>query len=216
MNCAVYYIVNNKTNTYYIGSTNNKTRRLARHKSELKTNRHSNAHIQRSYNLYGACCFEFGVLEYCALDDLRSTEQFYIDYFRSLGITLFNIVLEDVNRPQIGRKFSAESRQKISKALSNKVVSQEQRDYLSECAKRQWEDPNTREKLMSYHRSRTHKIKEPKPNGAIKKNYTFMLDGSVVNVFNLAQFCRDNGLKEEKMRDVYAGRRKSYKGWTKF
>lgn len=40
-------------------------------------------------------------------------------------------------------------------------------------------------------------------------------DGSVVNVYNMKDFCRDNGLNDSHMCAVYYGKRKQHKGWTK-
>lgn len=40
-------------------------------------------------------------------------------------------------------------------------------------------------------------------------------DGEVVTIYNLAKFCRENGLTEGNMRYVYYGKRNHHKGWTK-
>jgi len=40
--------------------------------------------------------------------------------------------------------------------------------------------------------------------------------GNVVEVYNMAQFCRDNGLESKLMSYVVNGKRDSHKGWTKY
>lgn len=38
----------------------------------------------------------------------------------------------------------------------------------------------------------------------------------VVEIYNLAQFCRENGLTNTLMKHVYEGRQKHHKGWRKY
>lgn len=44
---GIYVIRNSINSLIYIGSTNNFTRRMTRHKSSLKCNKHDNTHLQR-------------------------------------------------------------------------------------------------------------------------------------------------------------------------
>ena len=41
-------------------------------------------------------------------------------------------------------------------------------------------------------------------------------DGEVVRVFNMAKFCRENGLNRANLHKVYTGVRQSHKGWTTY
>lgn len=51
---------------------------------------------------------------------------------------------------------------------------------------------------------------------AHSKSYKFKNpEGEVVDIYNLAKFCRENGLDQGTMWHVFNGREKSYKGWTK-
>lgn len=49
---------------------------------------------------------------------------------------------------------------------------------------------------------------------ALSKNYRFLSpEGEVVEVFNLAKFCRLHNLDDGHMGKVFTGLRKSHKGW---
>ena len=51
---------------------------------------------------------------------------------------------------------------------------------------------------------------------ATAKSYTFKNpNGDIVEIYNLLQFCRDNGLNQRRMWDVHSGKRSSHKRWTK-
>lgn len=48
------------------------------------------------------------------------------------------------------------------------------------------------------------------------KSYKFMSpSGGIVDIYNMAKFCRDHGLNKSKMAAINAGRMLSYNGWTK-
>lgn len=48
------------------------------------------------------------------------------------------------------------------------------------------------------------------------KHYVFKSpSGEIVNVYNISEFCRKNGLLNQHMGKVHLGKRKSHKGWTK-
>lgn len=87
---GVYSIHNIITDEYYIGSSRHMYTRLARHRSDLRKNKHQNHLLQESWNKYGENAFDYDVIEYCENNDsiLRDREQFYIDTLHpSLNIT---------------------------------------------------------------------------------------------------------------------------------
>ena len=49
---GIYSIRNSVNNKIYIESSCNLKRRILRHKTELKHNKHYNKHLQRAYNKY--------------------------------------------------------------------------------------------------------------------------------------------------------------------
>lgn len=68
---GIYMIQNTLNNHKYIGSTNNFKRRIIRHRSELRTNKHHSLYLQRAYNRYGEDKFTVSILEKC--DSVRDT-----------------------------------------------------------------------------------------------------------------------------------------------
>lgn len=59
---GIYAIHNNKNDKWYIGSSNDVSRRLKTHKRELQNGSHNNLLLQHEYNSYGADSFSFIVL----------------------------------------------------------------------------------------------------------------------------------------------------------
>ena len=64
MHGGIYLITNRKTNKIYIGQAEVICFRIKSHAIKLANNKHSNKHLQRSYNKYGNDIFVVKVLEY--------------------------------------------------------------------------------------------------------------------------------------------------------
>jgi group I intron endonuclease len=90
MNSGIYKILCSKSGKFYIGSSQELTRRKIHHYNRLRANKHGNPHLQNSFNLYGESNIIFNVLEYCSVSELLIREQFYIDQNKGMGI-LFNV-----------------------------------------------------------------------------------------------------------------------------
>lgn len=84
---GVYQIVNIVNGRKYIGSSKNIEKRFEEHRKNLKTNKHINIILQRSYNKYGENSFIYEIVEECELDKLFEFEQKYLD----TETNLFNI-----------------------------------------------------------------------------------------------------------------------------
>lgn len=80
---GVYKITCISTGKMYIGSSNLCKRRRTDHLCELRHNRHGSIRLQNAFNKYGEGAFEFEVIEYCPLNEIRDTEQKYLDAARS-------------------------------------------------------------------------------------------------------------------------------------
>lgn len=76
--CMICNILNNHK---YIGSTNDFKRRLMKHRSELRKNKHHSTPLQRAFNKYGEDKFSITILEVCEPihDTLIMLEQKYLD-----------------------------------------------------------------------------------------------------------------------------------------
>lgn len=73
---GVYAIINTKTFRYYIGSSNNIGRRLQKHFSELRFNRHTNKRLQEDFNEFGIEIFSWHIIEETS-DNLADKERHY-------------------------------------------------------------------------------------------------------------------------------------------
>jgi group I intron endonuclease len=80
---GIYSIVNIINQKVYIGSSKDVLRRIRDHKRNLNSNKHTNTHLQNSWNKYKETNFIFSIIEKCVNDRnvLMSIEQKYIDYF---------------------------------------------------------------------------------------------------------------------------------------
>lgn len=80
---GVYAVHNTLNNKRYIGQSHDLHFRKIHHKSDLKHGRSINRNLQEEYDLYGAECFKFEVLEYCDESCLDEKERYYIDYYNT-------------------------------------------------------------------------------------------------------------------------------------
>ena len=77
---GIYKIVNKTNGKYYVGSSNNISKRFRDHKRELTFNRHHCIGLQRAWNKYGSNKFDFVIIEnILSNDDLLTTEQKHLD-----------------------------------------------------------------------------------------------------------------------------------------
>ena len=148
MACGIYQWVNRINRKRYIGSSEDIQSRRRHHLNALLRGTHDNEHFQRAWNEYGADQFSFEILRECEPDDLLMWEQVYVDCYDPAD--LYNINLE-VDRPP---SCSKEARQKISKAKTGRVVTEETRRKLSEAGRNISEE--TRRNKSEAQRGRIH------------------------------------------------------------
>lgn len=114
---GIYKILCVPTGKFYIGSSNNVKRRWGEHRKRLRQGSHPSAHLQNAWNLHGEASFEFVVLELTPVEILLSREQVWLDstksYERKIG---YNSALR-AEAPFQGKKYSVETRAKISAAV---------------------------------------------------------------------------------------------------
>jgi group I intron endonuclease len=77
--CGIYKIENSENGKFYIGSSDDIHRRFGRHISDLRRNKHDNAHLQNAWNKYGEKSFDFEVVRVCSMKDLLLEEQKDLD-----------------------------------------------------------------------------------------------------------------------------------------
>ena len=76
---AVYKIVNTITNDCYVGSSNNVKQRWANHKCHSNWKRHPNSKLYQDFQKYGVDKFDFQILAMRDPDQLKETEQEFIE-----------------------------------------------------------------------------------------------------------------------------------------
>lgn len=79
---CIYRILNRKNGKFYIGSTKNYNNRVARHLSDLRTNKHHCLPLQKSFNKYGEKNFIFEIIEEVSKELLIDKELHYIEQMR--------------------------------------------------------------------------------------------------------------------------------------
>jgi group I intron endonuclease len=90
------------TDKVYVGSSLNISKRWSRHRTDLRLSRHSNQHLQSSWNKYGERSFLFEILELTS--DLTVREQYWIDV---LDACVYGYNLCPVARSSRGRPYNA-------------------------------------------------------------------------------------------------------------
>jgi group I intron endonuclease len=134
MDSGIYKIYCKTTGKFYIGSSQEISRRRIHHYNRLRANKHGNPHLQNSYNLYGEADIVFEVLEYCDVPLLLETEQRHIDAYKGKGV-LFNVA-EVAGASMRNKRHSSATIQKMKKvngqAWKGKHLPEEHRKKISE------------------------------------------------------------------------------------
>lgn len=112
--CGIYKIVNTVTGQCYVGQSQNVKKRLKEHFRLLRGGKHTNPHLQNSYNKYGAAAF-YGALEIeCTNpDDLDQLENAFLQgdaWFEEP--TVYNIA-DQAKAPMWGKRHSEEVKERI-------------------------------------------------------------------------------------------------------
>lgn len=132
LSSGIYRIENLQADKRYFGQSVTLHKREGDHFSMLKRGCHDNPHFQNAWNKYGDGAFKFSIMIYCEPFELTKYEQFFVNLYPPEK--LYNICRECVDS-RLGVPHSAESRAKISKGNTGKVVSEESRAKISTAQK---------------------------------------------------------------------------------
>ncbi|MCE5220099.1 MAG: GIY-YIG nuclease family protein [Clostridium sp.] len=148
---GIYMIKNLINNKVYIGKTEERFYdRMIHHRCLLRNGTHNNKHLQRSFNKYGEQNFKFEILHICNRNDnINELEKHYISlydaynngYNQTLGGegTLGHKLSEEAKKTigeknrinMIGKKFSKETKNKMSESHKGYIKTEEHRQNLS-------------------------------------------------------------------------------------
>lgn len=159
--CGIYCIRNSLNDKIYIGSSGNCYHRImSQHYWKLRSNQHSNPHLQSAWNEYGEDNFEAFVVEECMPDELILIEQLYLDNTNCLNSDLgYNInkfadriVLTEEQKTKIslskkGKKRSESTKKKLSEANKKRKWTEEQRQKFTVSTTGQKRTDETKNKM---------------------------------------------------------------------
>ena len=230
MKTGIYRIVQVSTGRHYIGSAIHVDKRRIRHLWELRTGRHNNAKLQRSWNKYGIEDFTFEVMELCTPEVLIEREQYWIDssapYFnimRKAGSAL-GYRHTDAAKAKNSAKMRAylaslspEERRAYVETRSapkrGKKISEERRLAIVE---RMTGRSSTEKQKASFERNK--QSPEAKAKRVAAKAWTWYVatdpDGAVHEFKNMRQFALERQLNQGHMVAMARGKRRIHKGWT--
>lgn len=144
--CGVYAIRNAVNGRVYVGSAVAVDKRYALHRHQLKAGTHHSRKLQRAWDKYGASAFSVEVLETAPRERLVAIEQMWIDRLDAYKIG-YN------GRPtaasQLGLKFGAESRAKLSAATKAYMSRPGVSELLSERMTGIWANQTHRDSFVA-------------------------------------------------------------------
>lgn len=189
MPCGIYKIVCSVDSKVYVGRSVDIERRFGEHKTRLRSNRHSNDHLQRAWYLHGEESFTFELIEECSEEETPSREAYWQSYY---GIgddsRCYNLLLEDgtgsfriheetkrkMSASSKGKPKSDEHRRNVARAVSEYAaihggvrkgmpVTEEQRKKISETLKGRPRAPGVTERIQATKAAKRAQGILPKP-----------------------------------------------------
>ena len=193
---GVYGLMSLESETFYVGSASDLYKRFYRHRSELRSGRHRNKHLQRSFRRHGDAAFCAVVLAFTRRSKLIHVEEGLIKSVLHLS-GCCNSVTSAVRRP--GDTFTPETRELCRRASS-----------------RYWANPENRRRA-----SRMRIGRKQSPQAIALTSSAHMLPFDLVDPLgnrhtgiNRAAFCRERGFKAPSLHALLHGTRKTLFGWT--
>lgn len=149
---GIYKIINLVDGKIYIGSCAEFKRRSTQHHSALKSNRHSNKHLQASFNKYGTDAFLFEAVEPIEGSKLSRTTREEDLLQEQIDLGNWNNCYNFQQKPKSNERncFSKSpelTRQRLSKAQRKRYSKPEERKKISEGLKGRTVSKKTRKKI---------------------------------------------------------------------
>lgn len=194
---TVYCIHNIKNQKVYIGSTSTPYIRIKKHIESLKSNRHYNQYLQRSWNKHGENCFDFLVVEdNIKIENLLTREQFWIDFYNAYDKNYGYNNSPTAGSPK-GYKHTPENKLKMSanrKGKNNsfygKKHSKETIDKIKNHNSKLFKGENNPFYGKKHSKETIDKLRIKK-----SKEYIFIdKNGTIKNIIGLYKFAKENKL----------------------
>ena len=112
---GIYSIYSKSQNCYYIGKSKDIHKRILKHKSDLRLNKHHSQYLQNTYNKYGEQDLEYKIICECSYEESAILEKEYIKKYNSFQQG-FNMT-EGGEWGAPGRKFSEETLKRLSENI---------------------------------------------------------------------------------------------------
>ena len=223
--CGVYAIVCYASGFIYIGSTagrNGFQKRLQQHLYFLKKGKHHEGLLQKDYDRYGECAFDFRILEICTPSLSLELEQ---QWLNRMGVGARNKSYN--TSPIAGNTLGYKHTEETKAGFRRRTTPLDVRAKISATKKGTKRTKESIEKTAAFHRGRkrteesTLKLRlaasKASSVAAINNSKRWVVwspEGEVFRVNNLAAFCREYGLNDGAMNGVAKKRLKSHKGWV--
>lgn len=111
---GIYALVNNMNNKIYIGKSANVYERVLEHFGRLNNNKHSNYHLQRSFNKYSGSFIAI-LLEESECDLLDDKERYFISYYETKNQN-YGYNMTDGGEGTLGYRHTDETKLRMSKS----------------------------------------------------------------------------------------------------
>lgn len=138
MTQGIYKIINVVTNDFYVGSSNKFAVRKREHWRQLRSNKHHNKHLQRSWDKHGECSFIFVVVESLIEGvDILAAENVWLKehvgkpycYNVAMDATAPMLGMFGDKNPMWGKTFlhTEDAKKRIATASANRIQSEEEK-----------------------------------------------------------------------------------------
>ena len=148
------YSITDATGRKYVGSSGNISKRFTRHRWQLSRNCHPNKKLQNAWNKYGAGYFSFDLLEVCYVDELVTSEQFFLDtenpHYNILNEAYSVRGLkhsEEFKEARRSFRHSDETKKRMSEARKGRKFTEEHKKNLSASQKGKTHSEETKRRL---------------------------------------------------------------------
>lgn len=218
--CIIYKITNLKNGKVYVGSSSRGTARLDEHRKKLNCGKHTNRHLQLSWNKHGSENFTFEIIEnVCDNGLLIEREQHWMDFYME-RCEMYNVRrLADRNT---GIKHSGETIEilrRISREHFDKNGHKSLYDFWSDKYGADIADV----KMSEYKEKHSERVsgennpmygKRGQKNPNIKKIRQYRLDGEFIREWDGIVLASDDLLiKAQNISECCLGKRKTAGGY---